>query len=160
MMTEELSREQRAEVASWLVIGGHDSIEEWAGDSDYEKTYQGQWVDEDGNSVDIWFQAFTAMEAASAPEVTSARLYEFFAVERRNEDEMRRQGDDPPEATLFTATDSLLQAPEDVLRTWFGLRNEPHLEAHTILMHEFLGLAWMVAQYGPHAKLKDFVFKE
>lgn len=68
-MNDSLSDEQVKEVSSWLVLSGYGSIEEWAEDSDYQKSEDEDgveyWIDENGfPHYDMMVQAYWAMEAA------------------------------------------------------------------------------------------------
>lgn len=87
---------------------------------------------------------------SSAPDPTgeavSPELYRFFQVELANEP----AGGVSP-STLDSAHDSLCQAPEEVIRTWFCETGE-YAITHPLI--EFGGLLQL---FGPDARLDAFV---
>lgn len=56
---------QTTKVASWLTKNGYASLIEWGLDSDYHMDDDGVWYDDNGYEVDIFSQAYYAMEAAN-----------------------------------------------------------------------------------------------
>jgi hypothetical protein len=83
-----------------------------------------------------------------------AALREFFEVEIRNEVQMRHDGDDPPVACLCTALESLQQAPNHVLLSWFDVDESGTLD---VLVPALLGFAGMLAEYGLMRRLDDLL---
>ena len=64
-MDNRLLNKESTKVASWLNTNGYDSLVEWGLDSDYCLDDNGVWYDDNGNEVDIFSQAYYAMEAAN-----------------------------------------------------------------------------------------------
>lgn len=59
-----INNEERAELNDWFDENGYVDVYDWARDSDYSEALDGLWLDEDGNEVDPWVQAYYAKEAA------------------------------------------------------------------------------------------------
>jgi len=64
-MDNRLLNAQSTKIASWLKDNGYTSLVEWGLDSDYCMDDDGIWYDDNGNAVDIFSQAYFAMEAAN-----------------------------------------------------------------------------------------------
>jgi hypothetical protein len=62
--TDNTLGESEREILQWVLDAGYTSVEDWAADSDYSELIDGLWVDEHGNEVDPWVQAYYAKEAA------------------------------------------------------------------------------------------------
>ncbi len=99
-------------------------------------------------------------------QITSKRLQGFFDAEIRNYRENVRNGNiDPTDGfhpTLASALDTLSQAPESVTLEWFDLTDgQVEMdETLAIMCGEIMGLAFLIVQHGPDAKLIDFEFSE
>ena len=65
MVNHNLHMRKGLKVASWLKDNGYTSLVEWGLDSDYCMDDNGVWYDDDGNAVDIFSQAYYAMEATN-----------------------------------------------------------------------------------------------
>lgn len=59
-----ISDEDRFELNNWFDDNGYTDVYDWARDSDYSELIDGLWVDDEGNEVDPWVQAYFAKEAA------------------------------------------------------------------------------------------------
>jgi hypothetical protein len=75
-------------------------------------------------------------------------LTDFFKLEIRNKQEA---GTTP--ATLYSAADSLVQAPIDVIESWFGVGPESRVE----LIFELVEFAWLLANHRSDTKLAGLV---
>ena len=71
-------------------------------------------------------------------------LAHFFKLEIRN----KQEGGTTP-ATLYSAADSLAQAPIDVIESWFGVGPESRVE----LIFELVEFAWLLANHTSDTKL-------
>lgn len=77
----------------------------------------------------------------------SAEMVNFFTTEIRNEVE----GGTSP-STLFSAADSLAQAPVDVIASWFNLDN-----AYEEVVGQLAKFAWLLVQHDPRTTLDDLL---
>lgn len=64
-MDNRLLNKQATKLGSWLADSGYASLVEWGLDSDYYMDKDGVWFDDNANEVDIFTQAYYAMEAAN-----------------------------------------------------------------------------------------------
>lgn len=91
----------------------------------------------------------------------SPSLYAFFQAELANqetmESEARMKDREPPEpATLGTAYDSLVQAPDDVIARWFTPAREKVRGLAGLPVAALVEFGRLIEKYGVDTELDDF----